>query len=208
MHIAHQSAYLPAAFCWTRFGPEAGEPFTGILDRKERERRANGGVFFWGIGNALGPGIAELIRSSKNPEVLFSAIRSRPRAKDLHPSVTMRWTIAETMDGERFELPPAVVVHSGRDTPDSSRPHYALVCRSDAPLTLQDLGRLRFAALRNLRSGSVLGASQVTAVVRRLEVDAVEGAEYVVALRAQLTAPFFVRLGGGVAVRTAGALSA
>jgi hypothetical protein len=201
MHIASRpAAYLPSAFCWTRFGPEAGEPLSGILERKERERRANGGVFFWGIGNALGPGIAELIRSSEPPEVLFSAIRSRPRPKDLRPAVTVRWTIAETMDGERFELPLEVVVHSGREALDSSRPHYALVCRSDAPLTLQDLGRLRFTALRNLRTGTALGASQVTAVVRRVEVDVVEGAEYVVALRAQLIAPFFVRLRDGVAI--------
>lgn len=202
MQISRWAGQLPATFCWTRFGPEAGEPLAGILERKERERSANGGIFYWGIGNALGPGIAELVGTSDQPEVLFSAIRSRPRTKDLSPAVTFRWTVAEDLDGRRFGLPPTVVVHSARDAIDSGRPHYALVCSSDQPLQLRDLGRLHFAALRNLRSGAVLGASQVTAVVRRLEIPPTDGAEYVVALRARLVAPYFVKLRDGVPVRT------
>jgi hypothetical protein len=194
MQITPGFAQLPASFCWTRFGPEAGEPIAGILARKERERSTNGGIFYWGIGNALGPGITELVGTSEQPEVLFSAIRSRPRHKDVSPPVTFRWTVAEGLDGRRFGLPPTVVVHSARDAVDSGRPHYALVCSSGDPLHLQDLGRLHFAALRNLRSGTVLGASQVTAVVRRLEISPTDGAEYVVALRARLVAPYFVKL--------------
>ena len=50
---------LPTIFCWTRFGGEAGEPIEQILFRKEQERLANGGVFLWGIGNAVGPSIYE-----------------------------------------------------------------------------------------------------------------------------------------------------
>lgn len=202
MHTDWQvTSNLPASFCWTRFGPEAGEPFGKILERKERERHANSGVFFWGIGNALGPGIAELLRTCDQPEVLFSAIRSRPREKDLVPPVTVRWTMAETMAGERFEIAPAVIVHSARDTANSPRAHYALVCSSDEALSLQELGRLRFGALRNLRSGTPVGASQVTAVVRRLDIDVPDSAEYIVALRARLVAPYFVKLLGAVELR-------
>ena len=202
MQISPGITQLPASFCWTRFGPEAGEPIGGILERKERERSSNGGIFYWGIGNALGPGITELLRTSDQPEVLFSAIRSRPRSKDVSPPVTFRWTLAEGLDGRRFGLPSAVVVHSARDAVDSARPHYALVCSSDEPLHLQDLGRLQFASLRNLRTGAMLGASQVTAVVRRLEIPPTDGAEYVVALRARLVAPYFVKLRDGFPVRT------
>ena len=185
-------AALPQSFCWTRFGPEAGETFTHILGRKERERRANSGVFYWGIGNALGPGIAELVRTSDRPEVLFSAIRSRPRARDVSPPVTVRWTVAEGLDGTRFEVPSAVVVHSAREEIASTRPHYALVCRSADPLDLREIGRIWFGALRNLRSGSPVGASQVTAVVTRLEIEV--GAPYTVVFRAGLVAPYFVKL--------------
>lgn len=202
MHMDWQmKTELPPSFCWTRFGPEAGEPVGGILERKERERRANSGVFYWGIGNALGPGISELIRTCDRPEVLFSAIRSRPRLKDLLPPVTVRWTMAETMAGERFQLPPQVIVHSARDSVDSTRPHYALVCASYDALDLHELGRLRFGALRNLRTGTPVGASQVTAVVRRLHLAEPEGVEYVVALRARLVAPYFVKLLGEVPLR-------
>ena len=70
---------LPTIFCWTRFGAEAGETIETILERKERERQANRGVYFWGIGNSVAPGIAELVRRTTSPEVLFSSIKSRPR---------------------------------------------------------------------------------------------------------------------------------
>jgi hypothetical protein len=198
--LSPDTAPLPLSFCWTRFGPEAGESFSQILERKERERRANRGFFYWGIGNPLRPGIAELVKTSDGPEVLFSAIRSRPRPKDVSPAVTVRWTVAEDMDGTRFDIPSAVVVHSARDDIDSTRPHYALVCHSAEPLDLRELGRIWFGALRNLRTGSPVGASQVTAVVRRLESEL--GAPYSVVFRARLVAPYFVRLHAPVPVVT------
>ena len=41
---------LPDHFCWTRYGTEAAQPIQNIFGRKEEERHANAGVFFWGIG--------------------------------------------------------------------------------------------------------------------------------------------------------------
>src|ERR1700728_56037 len=35
---------IPDRFCWTRFGTEAGESIEHILNRKEEERLANGGI--------------------------------------------------------------------------------------------------------------------------------------------------------------------
>lgn len=187
---------LPKVFCWTRFGTEAGEPIDQILQRKEIERRQNDGVFFWGIGNSLAPSVAELVRRSKNPEVLFSPIKGRPRSVDVAPPQVLAWTVGEAVGGELFNLPPAVQVKSrGSNGESRTVAHYALVCASSRPLELTDLGRLSFQALRNLLSGSVLGASQVTAVVKRLRGahdDA--GTEYTVALRASLVAPYFIRL--------------
>jgi hypothetical protein len=60
------------------------------------------------------------------------------------------------------------------------------------PLTPGELARVRFGGLRNLRSGKPLGASQVTAVVQRTNDEC--GTEYVIALRARLVEPYFVRL--------------
>ncbi len=185
---------LPRVFCWSRFGTEAGEAIDAILSRKEAERQSNGGVFFWGIGNSVGPAIAELLERTAEPEVLFSPIRSRPRQADTTPGHVVRWTVAEGLLGaEAFDVPAQAHVTSRWDPARPSAAHYALVCASVEPLRIADAGWLRFGALRNLRSGARLGASQVTAVVRR--ADALEGgALYRVAFRAALVAPYFVRL--------------
>lgn len=184
---------LPSIFCWTRFGTEAGEPIERILERKDLERHANGNVFYWGVGNSVAPGITELIRQSNRPEVLFSPIRSRPRAVDARPASVLAWRVGETLRGERFELPPTVLVTS-RGEASSALPHYALVCWSESPLVPGNFGQLSFAALRNLLSGKRVGASQVTAIVKNHGHQATGGLQYRVSLRTSLVPPFFVRL--------------
>lgn len=182
---------LPQAFCWTRFGSEAGQSIDEILRRKERERVANGGVFFWGIGNSISSGIRQLVLSTSGPEVLFSPIKGRARLVDREPSMVVGWAAAETMDGEPFELPPGTLVTSRGGT---GRAHYALVCFSDVPLCRSESGpSLGFDGLRNLLSGRPLGASQVTAVVSRNGGEG-DGRQYTVPFRATLVAPYFVRL--------------
>src|SRR5690349_21544155 len=104
---------LPEAFCWTRFGTEAGEGIYEILRRKELERRANDGVFYWGIGSSVAPGIAALLELTDFPEVLFSPIRGRPRRQDASPPEVFKWTRARTLHGERIAIPEAVLVTSG-----------------------------------------------------------------------------------------------
>lgn len=89
-----KSGPLPNKFCWTRFGTEAAESVELILQRKERERIANQGLFLWGIGNAIGPSIKELVKCVRKPEVLFSPIRSAPNFKDVKPATIATWTTA------------------------------------------------------------------------------------------------------------------
>jgi hypothetical protein len=178
----------PLRFCWTRFGTEAGERIDEIIRRKEIERRACGGRFFWGIGNAVGPGVGELVRQTAKPVVVFSPISGRPRPRDVTPTSVVRWLAAETPSGDHFELPPAVRITSRA----GSRYHYALVCACDEPLRLEERGRVDFGTLRNLRSGNPLGASQVTAVVQRVATPG--GRSYPVAMTATLVAPYVVRL--------------
>jgi hypothetical protein len=184
---------LPHHFCWTRFGTEAGEPIEAILERKEAERRANDGVFMWGIGNSVAPGLTELLAREPSPEVLFSPIRSAPRAGDIDPPAVASWTAAQAMDGEAYPLPQHSMVTSRYDPARPATRHYALVCASPGPLAVMDDAALSFVQLRNLRSGAPLGFSQVTAVVSR--EDGEEGEDdYPVAFRARLVAPYFVSL--------------
>lgn len=186
---------IPSAFCWTRFGTEAGETIEEILDRKEQERRDNDGVFFWGIGNSVAPGLAALLEMSERPEVLFSPIKGRPRAVDRAPAARFAWRAGQDLSGAHFELPPLARVTSGGPAGGPGRAHYALVCASSGPLAVDRGGvDLDFSDLRNLVSGNPLGASQVTAVVRMLRSGSRSDLRYIVAMRAELTPPYFVRL--------------
>jgi len=196
MHNPHLHKELPLAFCWSRFGTEAGESIDGILERKETERLSNEGVFLWGIGNSVAPGLTELLRVNSKPEVLFSPIRSRPRPGDVSPAVVFQWKAGEGLDGDRYEVPETIRVTSGGSCPDAApRCHYALVCSTEDPLSMSDFGRVTFQELRNLVSGRCLGASQVTAVVKQAkEAAGKDGTDYIVAMRAALVPPYFVRL--------------
>jgi len=190
-----KSEGLPNVFCWTRFGTEASEPIDAILCRKEGERISNDGVFLWGIGNAIGPSIIELIERALKPEVLFSPIKSSPKCKDVTPAAIATWTSAFALDGSPFDLPTHSLVTSRFDVSAPKRSHYALVCFKDTPLTsLRSQEKLSFSELRNLKTGRPVGASQVTAVVERLESHASDLTRYEVAIRATLVPPYFIRL--------------
>lgn len=193
MHT-QEAATLPVAFCWTRFGAEAGEPFTEILARKDLEREAGEGIFYWGIGSSVGPALQALIAHMEEPEVLFSPIASPPRRVDVDPERVVRWRVGIGLAGESMDLPAHACVTSRWDSERPCAGRYALVCGSHDPLGLEDHGELRFGSLRNLRSGAPVGASQVTAVVRRDAARAERGRAYSVALRASLVPPYLLRL--------------
>lgn len=186
---------LPELFCWTKYGTEAGEDIEVILARKEAERQASGGTFFWGIGNAIGPSVEALIAQSINPEVVFTPMRSRPATRDVAPAQVAAWHGGVGLDGQPFELPTYARVTS-RLSP-ARRHHYALVCRADDPLGAARAQGPSFAAthVENLRSGSRVGASQVTSVVRRIACAlGLLPSNYRVSFTADLVAPYFVRL--------------
>jgi len=186
---------LPESFCWTRFGTEAGQSADQIFARKEQERLANGGLFFWGIGNAIGPSIAELVRVLDNPEVLFSPIRSAPRRDDAAPAAVAAWSEATTMAGEPYTLSAQSLITSRLDPITPRDVHYALVCYSDRPLlSAVSEGKIIFGRLRNLLTKRPVGASQVTAVVQYDKTANETGAAYDVSFKAVLVPPYFIRL--------------
>jgi hypothetical protein len=190
--------FFPTSFVWSRFGTEAGQTIDSILRRKEQERVANGGVFYWGIGNAVGPSVAALVSQSDRPEVLFSPIKSPARSEDAQPRCVLAWTAAIGLNGEPYALPLRSLITSrfaaGRQY------HYALVCNSDLPLT-DALNRALATSdgifrrdLCNFLTGRPVGASQVTAVVQRRAQHSASGTAYPVSFRAKLVPPYFIRL--------------
>lgn len=187
---------MPTNFCWTRFGTEAGEGIFHILRRKERERTLSGGTFLWGIGNALGPSIRELLRVEREPEVLFSPIASAPKQVDVSPPAVVAWSAGRDLDGASWRLPAASLVTS-RVSPGKAPRHYALVCFADKALRLDEEGpSFAVSAVENLLTSRPVGASQVTAVVRHAKKERGLGRTYRVAMRVRLIAPYFVELTG------------
>ena len=189
---------LPDAFCWTKYGDEAGEAVSSILQRKETERAANGGTFLWGIGTSIRPSLLKLLATVPDPEVIFSPMLSAPAAKDVSPPAVAVWQRARGVDGDPFELPAHTTVTSRLGTGARSERHYALVCESSLPLTPDDdLATSQWiddALLRNLASGRPLGASQVTSVVKRASSGERPRRRYQVGFRATLRYPYFLEL--------------
>ena len=195
--IMPNPAQLPESFCWTRFGTESGEAIEDIVARKEQERLANGGVFLWGIGNSVGPAVRELVRSTSNPCVVFSPMRSKPKAIDVAPPSLLTWTGATTLDGDDWAIPAGsrVISRGSSEGQREKTAHYALVCRSPSPLALcAGIADIAYEALVNFLSGTKLGHSQVTAVVRRGQALVASPTIYPAAFMAELVYPFFVRL--------------
>lgn len=186
---------LPQCFCWSRFGTEAGQLIGDIIARKEQERRANGGVFLWGIGSALRPSMTELVRRTKDPEVLFSPIKSQARNQDVEPVAVAAWTCGVTIDGGRYILPAHSLVTSRYDPRAPRKSHYALVCFSSQALCVSEsVGSIDIAAIRNILTNRPVGASQVTAVVQCVSVRRRDSRSYGVAMRVRLVYPYFVKL--------------
>lgn len=191
---------FPISFVWSRFGTEAGQTIQSILQRKERERVANEGVFFWGIGNAVGPSVAALVSQVDDPVVLFSPIKSPARLQDAQPERVVTWTAAIGLNGDPYTLPSRSLITS-RFTAGRQY-HYALVCKSNYSLSdprhesLSTSGGIFSGGLCNILTGRRVGASQVTAVVQqRLQQPGPgPGTTYPVSFRANLVSPYLIRL--------------
>lgn len=192
-------------FCWSKFGVESGERPDEILERKERERRANNGVFLWGVGNSIIPSVREAQAVAGRVEALFTPMLSRPAARDVDPDVIVEWRDAIGIDGRRFEIPAGSRVTSRLGGRGATPKHFALVCYSEDDLRGRGDG-LAFgsSAVCNYMSGNRVGASQVTSVVRPIGNIFDGSGPYQVAFRATLAYPYVATLTNPVALTAAG----
>ena len=184
---------IPRHFCWTKFSSEAGENAESILRRKEAERRANEGLFLWGIGNSIRPSLLSLLELTSDPIVVFTPMLSLPAEHDRQPDSVGVWMEATGLDGMPFPIPAGTTVTSGIRSSGARNCHYALVCQRDTPLIGDSVGWLDDEDVRNLRTGSRVGSSQVTSVVEHLG-SGDSRKRYAVAFTARLVAPFQVVL--------------
>lgn len=180
------------SFVWTKMGVESGEGLAQIVKRKEEERQAGRGIFWWGIGSSLGPAVRAHARAQgESLPIIFSKMLGRAKAVDRFPAAVWRWTGWEDARGQAHNIPPHVKVIS-RGDPSKGR-HYALVCHSAVPLALRDDG-VRFDPTQcRTPSGKVPGASQVTALLIGSSVGHAHGS-YAIAFSAMLVEPWAVKL--------------
>jgi hypothetical protein len=191
------SIEIPELFCWAKVGAQSGEGLAAIICRKELERQAGGGTFYWGVGNSVGPAITELAVDGRHPAVVFSRMRAATAKPEGEPGALLLWRACLDREGKVQALPEHVVVTSRApadpDTPP--RPHYALVCSTDEPLSAEEKGVMRFNELINYTSGRPLGYSHVTTLVKRRSAGAPRGGpDYPVLMVAALQPPYVVQL--------------
>ena len=181
--------------CWTRMQAEAGQALEAIIARKELERQAGGGLFLWGVGSAPSRAIRPLAQLSRRIPVIFSVMRSKPKPTDTAPSRVVVWRHYVDTGGAARRLPAHCIVTSRGDSARGpKRAHYALMCRSDAPLELHSGIEFNPAGYRNAgQRGAPVGASQVTALLQPCApVDGKPG--YEANMLAELTGSYWVRL--------------
>jgi hypothetical protein len=181
--------------CWSRMQAEAGQSLEAIVARKEVERQAGNGQFLWGVGNAPSVIIRALARLGQPVRVVFSIMKTRPKAIDAAPARTIAWRRYIDAHGAERLLPPSALVTSRGDSASGAkRVHYALMCRSEEPLIIRRGQPFDPAAFRNAGgAGAPVGPSQVTALLRRVRHDS-EALEYESNITAWLTAGYWVRL--------------
>lgn len=188
--------HLTAMVCWTRMQSEAGQDLKSIISRKELERRVGGGLFFWGIGNAPNRAIRNLAAKGNGIDVVFSLMKTRPRAQDTAPSGVFVWQTYFDIHGIENKLPPhALVTSRMASATGTKRTHYALMCSSESELRLEDQGPFDPLAYRNVSDAAApVSPSQVTALVLRTTKESPES-DYRINLRARLVGSYWVRLG-------------
>jgi len=181
---------------------EAGQGLQSIVARKELERRAGKGLFFWGVGNAPAVLANVLARAAVPVPVIFSVMKSRPKAVDIAPSRVVAWRRYIDEHGVERELPQHTLVTSRADSPSGpKRTHYALICYSADPLKLQaHPPPFDPSAFRNAGgTGAPVGNSQVTALLKRVSNED-RTSDYAINFEAQLAGGYWVRLADPVLV--------
>lgn len=182
--------------CWSRMQAEAGQALETIIQRKELERRSNGGIFVWGVGNAPARLTRALAQTGQPVRAIFSIMKSKPRPSDANAKDLLLWQAYLDSDGIERPLPDGSIVTSRAGTANNrKRAHYALICRSNCGLDLDHSGaRFDPAAFRNAgEQGRPVGASQVTALLRQVTGQRADG-PYAVNMEADLVGAYWVRL--------------
>jgi hypothetical protein len=185
-----------APFVLTKPGIEAGESLADIVVRKESERLAGKGTFWWGIGSSLGSAISKAAQGAGGKLPLIFVLNNRPsppKKHDVSPTQVFRWAKWQDWNGSIHDIPTfAHVTSRGHELKNA---HYALVCYSEMPIVFDVKGPAFDPALCRTALGKRPGSSQVTALVwGDLNTADHKLGQYRIAFRAMLISPWQAKL--------------
>ena len=154
MATAHRAHQVPptASFVWSEIGPDAGEAPKHIIVRKEAERVAGAGEFWWGLSASLGISVEVMAqRNGGTLPVLFSKSKGTETKQISEVRIWNAWRSVLHPD-QQGRIPGHVIVTSGHD-PKKRQTRYALICRSAVELGLGTLGFCDLAQCHAIRGG-------------------------------------------------------
>jgi len=148
--MATASAMAP--FVWGEVRFDAGESPEHIVVRKEAERIAGSGEFWWGVDAPLG--ISVEVKAEQNGgtlPVLFSRSRNIDNQQSSQVRVWETWR-SLLHPQQHGRVPGHIIVTSGHN-PGKRQTRYALTCHSDVKLALGAVGFCDLAQCRSLKGG-------------------------------------------------------
>jgi hypothetical protein len=145
----HQAPSL-APFVWCEIGPGASEPLKHTIVRKEAERIAGAGEFWWGLSSSLGIGVEVMAeRNGGTLAVLFSKSKNTETKQISEVRIWNAWRSVLHPD-QQGRIPGHIIVTSGRD-PKKRQTRYALICHSPVKLALGNVGFCDLAQCRRVK---------------------------------------------------------
>ncbi len=156
------------SFVWSEIGFDAGETPEHVIVRKEAERIAGAGEFWWVVGSPLGITVeAKAEQNGGTLPVLFSKSRSTEQRESRQVRIWDTWR-SLLHPQKHGRIPDHVIVTSGHDL-GKKLARYALICRSDAKLSLRAVGFCDLAQCRSLKSAGRVKSLRGTHVLRKGE---------------------------------------
>jgi hypothetical protein len=146
------TAPATAPFVWREVSFDAGESPEHIVVRKEAERIAGSGEFWWGVDAPLG--ISVQVKAEQNGgtlPVLFSRSRNTDKQQSRQVRVWDTWR-SLLHPQQHGRIPGHIIVTSGHD-PGKRQTRYALTCHSNVKLALGAIGFCDLAQCRSVKGG-------------------------------------------------------
>jgi hypothetical protein len=138
-----------AAFVWSEIISSIGEEPEHLIVRKEAERVAGSGEFWWCVDAPLGIGVEIQAERRGTLPVLFS----KSRSSRTHPSGQIRvWdTWRSLLHPHQYGRIPSHVIVTSSHHPGRRQTRYALICHSSVELTCAPVGFCDLAQCKSLK---------------------------------------------------------